>query len=516
LIAGHYRLLERIGSGAMGVVWRARDERLERIVAIKQLLLQPGLSQQQREEARKRAMREARIAARLHHPNAIVVFDVAEHEGDPCLVMEYMLSRSLAAVLTERGSLPVSAVAAMGSQIASALAAAHASGIVHRDVKPGNVLINDEGIAKITDFGIARAAGDMTLTQTGTFAGTPAYLAPEVARGQDPTQSSDVFSLGATLYDAVEGGPPFPDRTNQLALLHMVAEGRIQPPKQAGELTSLLLKLLQVEPSQRPSMTQSSSMLGELARARAPRSALLSTMGRPTLPDLVRVADDPRPAGAAPAPAAGQPPTPPAPPPTAAMPPAGMRPAPPPPSGQPANRDRRNRRVLITVIVLVVVVVGGLVGWLIASSGGSPQAGGGQPSTGTSAPSTAPSSAPSSSSTSNGPSSGTIQLTDAGNLVVDFYGTKLTSTPAAAWALLTAHGQSYYGNDENTFASYWRQYSSVYGQVARGSYNPDGSVNMSYNVTVMSGTSQVVRSVTVRVVAQGGQLLIDSDTHYPA
>lgn len=507
MIAGHYRLLERIGSGAMGVVWRARDERLERIVAIKQLLLQPGLSQQQREEARKRAMREARIAARLHHPNAIVVFDVAEHEGDPCLVMEYMLSRSLAAVLTQRGSLPVPDVAAMGSQIASALAAAHASGIVHRDIKPGNVLINDEGVAKITDFGIARAAGDLTLTQTGTFAGTPAYLAPEVARGQDPTHASDVFSLGATLYDAVEGGPPFPDRLNPLALLHLVAEGRIQPPKQAGELTPVLLKLLQAEPAERPSMAQSSSMLADLAGARSLRPAL-STMSRPTLPDLVRVADDPRPASAPPAPVAAPPPAPPPPPPTAAaMPPVGR---------PPADRDRRNRRVLITAIVLVVVIVGGLVGWLIASSGGTPPTGGGHPSTSTSAPTSGPSSTPATSNTQNGSSSGTIRLSSAGNLVVGFYGSNLTSNPAASWALLTAAGKQYYGNDENTFASYWHQYSSVYGQLARGSYNSDGSVNISYNVTAMSGTSPLVRSVVVRVVSQGGNLLIDSDTHYPA
>src|SRR6202012_5347370 len=131
-----------------------------------------------REDPRRPALGEARIAARLHRPNAIVVFDVAEHDGDPCLVMEYLAAKSLAATLAERGSLPAADVAAIGSQIASALTAAHASGIVHRDVKPANILITDEGVAKITDFGIARAAGDVTVTQTGMFAGTPAYLAP--------------------------------------------------------------------------------------------------------------------------------------------------------------------------------------------------------------------------------------------------------------------------------------------------------------------------------------------------
>ena len=234
VIAGHYRVLERIGSGGMGVVWRARDERLQRVVAIKQLLLQPGLSAVETANARQRTLREARIAARLQHTNAIVVFDVAEHEGEPCLVLEYMASRSLAAVLAERGTLPAAEVAGIGRQVASALAAAHAAGIVHRDVKPGNILIGDTGLAKITDFGVSRAAGDATVTQTGMMAGTPAYLAPEVARGQQPTPASDVFSLGATLYAAVEGHSPFGTTQNQLAMLHAAAAGYVAPPRHGG------------------------------------------------------------------------------------------------------------------------------------------------------------------------------------------------------------------------------------------------------------------------------------------
>ncbi|MDQ3761030.1 MAG: serine/threonine protein kinase, partial [Actinomycetota bacterium] len=213
----------------MGVVWQAMDERLERLVAVKQLLLRLDLSPRETDEARARALREARIAARLQHPNAIVVYDVAEHEGEPCLVMEYLPSRSLAAVLSERCCLPVAEVASIGRQIASALAAAHAAQIVHRDVKPGNILITDDGTAKITDFGVSRAAGDVTVTQTGIMAGTPAYLAPEVARGQVPTPASDVFSLGATLYAALEGRAPFGDSDNPLALLHAVAGGQVEP-----------------------------------------------------------------------------------------------------------------------------------------------------------------------------------------------------------------------------------------------------------------------------------------------
>jgi serine/threonine protein kinase len=203
LIAGRYRLVPRLGSGAMGVVWQAHDERLHRPVAVKQLLLPARLSDSEAQEARRRAMREGRITARLHQPNAIAVYDVAEHEGQPCLIMEYLASRSLATVLSTQGVPLPEDVASIGSQIASALAAAHQAGIVHRDIKPGNVLLAEDGTAKITDFGVSHAVGDVTVTATGMLAGTPAYLAPEVAQGQSASFSSDVFSLGATLYAAL-------------------------------------------------------------------------------------------------------------------------------------------------------------------------------------------------------------------------------------------------------------------------------------------------------------------------
>ncbi|MDQ4032931.1 MAG: serine/threonine protein kinase, partial [Actinomycetota bacterium] len=218
LIAGRYRLVSRLGSGAMGVVWQAQDERLHRTVVIKQLLLPPRLSESEADEAHRRAMREGRITARLHHPHAIAVYDVVEHKGQPCLIMEYLASRSLATVLSIQGVLPPEKVASIGSQIASALAAAHKVGIVHRDIKPGNVLLADDGTVKITDFGISHAVGDVTVTATGMLTGTPAYLAPEVAQGNSAGFSSDVFSLGATLYTALEGTPPFGLNNNALAL----------------------------------------------------------------------------------------------------------------------------------------------------------------------------------------------------------------------------------------------------------------------------------------------------------
>ncbi|TVT28403.1 serine/threonine protein kinase, partial [Amycolatopsis rhizosphaerae] len=265
MIAGHYRLVEHIGSGAMGVVWRAVDERLERAVAVKQILAQPGMSEAERNSMRQRAMREAKNAARLQHPNAIVVFDVAEHDGDPCLVMEYLPSKSLSAVIAEHGTLPLGQVVKIGEQVASALVAAHRAGIVHRDIKPANILIDEHGTAKITDFGISRAAGDLTLTQTGLIGGTPAYLAPELARGSDPAPASDVFSLGATLYHALEGQPPYGNSSNQLALLYTAANGQVIPPRQSGKATALLMSLLRGEPEDRPTMAQAKERLAALA-----------------------------------------------------------------------------------------------------------------------------------------------------------------------------------------------------------------------------------------------------------
>ncbi|RRO12870.1 serine/threonine protein kinase [Saccharopolyspora rhizosphaerae] len=261
LIAGRYRLQSKIGSGAMGVVWKAVDERLHRTIAVKQLLLQPGYTPEETEEARQRSMREGRIAARLQHQNAIVVFDVAEDEGQPVLVMEYLPSTSLAAVIDEQGVQPPMRVARIGVQVAGALAAAHMAGIVHRDLKPGNILLGENDLAKITDFGISRAIGDVAVTKSGILAGTPAYLAPEVALGRDPAPASDVFSLGSTLYAAIEGGPPFGTDENAISLLHRVARGQFEPPRQAGPMTPVLMQMLCPDPVDRPTMAHTRDLL---------------------------------------------------------------------------------------------------------------------------------------------------------------------------------------------------------------------------------------------------------------
>ncbi|GAA4843839.1 hypothetical protein GCM10025787_26690 [Saccharopolyspora rosea] len=354
VIAGRYRLQQQIGSGAMGVVWRAVDERLHRTVAVKQLLLQPGYTPEETEEARQRSMREGRIAARLQHQNAIVVFDVAEDEGQPVLVMEYLPSQSLASVLAEQGVLPPLQVAQIGVQVAGALAAAHMAGIVHRDLKPGNVLLGENGMAKITDFGISRAIGDVAVTKSGILAGTPAYLAPEVALGRDPAPASDVFSLGSTLYAAIEGEPPFGIDENAISLLHRVARGQVEPPRQAGPMTPALMQLLRPDPVERPTMAQARDLLQAVVD------------GRP-IPNANPVGGWQRPAAPAPAPA----PTPAAQATrvaAAANPPTRVGGATPAPAPQAAPSRGRSRQALLWVVAILVAV---LVGVLAANAFGS-------------------------------------------------------------------------------------------------------------------------------------------------
>src|SRR3981081_386770 len=240
----------------MGVVWQAEDRYLDRVVAVKELLLPVGQGEDKTTEAKNRAMREARIAARLQHPHAVSVFNVVEDGDRPWLIMEYLPSKSLAAVVTEDGPRPVDEVIGTACQLGSALAAAHEAGIVHRDVKPGNVLLGEDGTVKVTDFGISRAIGDVTLTATGEIAGTPAFLAPEVARGEEASFASDVFSLGATIYAAVQGQAPFGYGDNAIALLYRVSSGEIVRPPRAGRLTPLLLRLLAVKAEDRPTIKQ--------------------------------------------------------------------------------------------------------------------------------------------------------------------------------------------------------------------------------------------------------------------
>ncbi|QNG37288.1 protein kinase [Geodermatophilaceae bacterium NBWT11] len=314
-VAGRYRLLSRLGGGGMGAVWLATDERLGREVAIKQVVLPPGVDPAVAEEHRARTMREGRIAARVSHPHAISVYDVAEDGGQPWLVMEHLPSRSLADVLSADGVLPVQQVAQIGAQLADALVATHAAGIVHRDVKPGNVLVGQgdrlEGLVKITDFGISHAQGDVRLTQTGMLTGTPAFLSPEVARGQEPGPAGDVFSLGATLYTCLEGDPPFGSSGNSLEMLHRAAAGDVRPPQRSGALTATIERMLGTDPAARPTMAQVRDELAGLAAGRGgdvtavltARTPLQTVPAPPRAPTRTDLPAPPRRTAVAPAPA---------------------------------------------------------------------------------------------------------------------------------------------------------------------------------------------------------------------
>ncbi|MCP3798689.1 serine/threonine protein kinase [Allokutzneria sp. A3M-2-11 16] len=273
LIAGRFRLQERIGAGGKGVVSRATDEQLGRVVALKRAL--PGAGE--RDLARLKD--EARIAAALHHPHVVTLFDVVQDGADHWLVLEYVPSRSLAEILEDEGSLPPRRAARIGAQIADALRAVHAHGVVHGDVKPGNVLVTEDDTAKLTDFGISHVIGAaVTLTDTGLVSGTPAYVAPEVARHDKPTSASDVFSLGATLFAAVEGESPYGSTGNARAMLHRASRGKISSPGKAGELAPVLKALLRPEPEDRPDAAEALRMLRAVLGEPAPEK---STVDRP-------------------------------------------------------------------------------------------------------------------------------------------------------------------------------------------------------------------------------------------
>ena len=261
LIAGRYRVERAIGRGGMGTVWLCVDETLRRQVAVKQIGALPGESA----ETAARALREARTAAALNHRNAVSIYDVVNHEDKPWLVMEYMPSRTLSEILDDDGALQPAQVANIGAQLAAALTSAHSLGIIHRDIKPSNVLIGPDGVAKITDFGIARGDMDDRVTQTGMVTGTPGYFSPEMARGGDPTKASDVWALGATLFAAVEGHPPYQSEANPLALLAKIANSPIPKTTQAGPLTDVLTAMMEPDPDVRWTMPQALAGLRRVA-----------------------------------------------------------------------------------------------------------------------------------------------------------------------------------------------------------------------------------------------------------
>jgi hypothetical protein len=252
----------------MGVVWRAEDTLLGREVALKEVTFPPGISEQERDQLRERTRREARAAARLSHPSAVTMFDVTEDDGTPILVMELIDARTLAEVVEADGPLSPQRTAEVGLAVLGALEAAHEQGIVHRDVKPSNVLLADDGRVVLTDFGIATFTGDSSLTSTGLLVGSPSYIAPERARGDKPGPACDLWSLGATLFTAVEGRPPFGQREPIPTLAAVMTEEHA-PFEAAGPLAPLLDGLLVKDQDRRYDAGQARAALEKVVATEA-------------------------------------------------------------------------------------------------------------------------------------------------------------------------------------------------------------------------------------------------------
>ncbi|WP_229399794.1 serine/threonine-protein kinase [Micromonospora okii] len=280
LVADRYRLISPLGQGGMGRVWKARDEVLHRDVAIKELVPPPSLTPEERREMRERSLREARAIARLNHINVVRIFDVLRTDGDPWIVMEYVPSKSLQDILAEDGPVSPAKAVEIGLGMLGALKAAHKAGVMHRDVKPGNVLIGTDGRVVLTDFGLATIPGDPNVTRTGMVLGSPAYIAPERARDGTAGPEADLWSLGATLYAAVEGKSPYA-RPSAIATLAALATEPMPPPKNAGPLKAVLTGLLQKDPAQRMDAGTAERLLRRAAGRRSKSIPLLDGVRRP-------------------------------------------------------------------------------------------------------------------------------------------------------------------------------------------------------------------------------------------
>ena len=494
LIAGRYRLVAALAAGGMGVVWKGWDERLHRPVAIKQLRLQPGLSPSEATNARDRAMREARITARLHHPHAVPVYDVVEHEGQPCLIMQFVPSISLHEALRQRGTLPPVEVARIGSEVATALTAAHHAGIVHRDVKPGNVLLAEDGGAKLTDFGISHVLGDVTLTATGMVTGTPAYLAPEVARGQPASFASDVFSLGSTLYTATEGSPPFGQDDNAMAVLHRVASGQLHSPQRSGPLTPLLLRMLNADPQARPTMTDVSHTLAALhadstalQTARAEAGSLATARLEAPLPPPSRTTAAPRTL-------------------------ADARPV-----GRLAPAKPRRRRGLIAPLVAGALVVGAVLLAIAltnrdgsksptpAVAGSASKAAPTRASSGSRSVSASATTRPTPSSSSPGRAATAGQLAQA---IIDYYGL-VPRNLEQAWTRLTPAYQNSHAGGFGGYQQFWNEVKRVSASNAVGQLPNSVQATITY---VYKDHRVVVERTAYQLQMSGGQWKIDNST----
>ncbi|HET6359336.1 serine/threonine-protein kinase [Streptomyces sp.] len=365
-LAGRYRVIEQLGRGGMGVVWRAFDEVLGREVAVKELRTYTDSSGPELADLTVRMQREARAAARVRHPGVIAVHDVAEHQGRPVIVMELIDGSSLDDVLSERGVIDAREAAAIGARVLEALGAAHRAGVLHRDVKPGNVLLEGNGRVVLTDFGIAAiddpGDGSTThLTRSGELVGSLDYLAPERAQGQKPGPASDIWALGATLYAAVEGTAPF-RRTSTWSTLNAIVVDPLPEPRRAAALAPVLRQLMHKDPAQRPDADTAARLLTAVAGGQdtGTPTVSLGSVARPAPDPSTRVPTElnaipHRPEGFGPAVLQA------APQPDAAA--AAHAPA-------PASGGRGRARALVAAGVLAVLLAGGGVTYALVHRGG--------------------------------------------------------------------------------------------------------------------------------------------------
>jgi len=480
VIAGRYTLEREIGRGGMGAVWLGVDQVLGRQVALKRVGMAPGAGTPDLA----RAEREARLAARLNHPHVVAVYDLVVEADEQWLVMEYVEGATLADLVRRDGAMTPDHAAALIGQAADALAAAHAAGIVHRDVKPSNILVGPDGQVKLSDFGIARAEADASLTQTGLVTGSPAYLSPEVASGQQATDASDVWSLGATLFHALAGHPPYEVGDNVLGALYRIVHE--EPPRlpDAGWLSPLLLATMSREPRERWTMARVRDVLA--AGSSTPLLAALPAPEPDPTPTPTRQLTRPAP-----------------PPPVAPSPTGPTRPLGRPTAVTADHRAGRGtaRRLLPVLAAVVALVAIGVLGWLAFTAGnrGDDQApradrAGGRTSDSSPSPSGSP--------------QPTGVTADGMEGFIEQYLATVTSDTKSAWTMLTPDFQAASGGF-GRYNSFWKSIRTADVVAARAD---PASRRISYTVDYLrrDGT-RTSDEVTLTLQGTDGEYLISDE-----